>query len=680
MADKTEEILASAPVVMVVDDEEYIRSSLSRMLRKDGYEPVSASSGEEALNIIKSRPVDVILCDYKLPDINGIETIVEAKKLQPDLASALITGMGTDQLIIDAFTKGRVDYYLMKPFTLHELTKVINMSLRAADIRKRERIFNEELRKKVEEATKELREKNRLLVVREREMALLNRMLKDDHDRLKGLNEKLETLSVTDELTGLYNFRYFTHRLTDEMVRAKRYGLRLSLLMMDLDNFKIVNDQRGHLGGDEALKKVADMLQNSGRSTDVAARYGGEEFTVILPEVGMESAAFRAERLRQTLSEIVVESNGSSFSVTMSIGVATFDPEKMKSPHELIGAADQALYHAKKIGKNCVVMNRDGGFDAVGKENIMTEGQRDDIHHALARFAKIANSSDEVIGFLLERLRDVFKAGPMEPFLSLKMVASGGTMVERARIGSYKDSVDIDDLARRVVASGSVMEDGAGPGLVTAFPMKARNKAEEERVMGTLVMNRSPSYPPFISMLLGNLAEIVEKMEDSARIRAELSGRVALDGALRELVGETVKNGLDRAFAIVGGRIREVLGVKAVSFYLRGATEEGFTLRLRSISGEALEEDVVSSENHALSRALMKYAKSGPAVYQQDMSEESLKKRGCEVIIIPLAEREPLSGFLALAGQVDGPSSGMRARMGESLAATLAALLHSDPV
>jgi len=679
MKDKTEEIVATAPTVMVVDDEEYIRSSLSKMLRKDGYEPVTASSGEEALDMIKSRPVDVILCDFRLAGINGIETIVEARKTLPDMASALITGLGTEQVIIDAFTKGRVDYYLIKPFTLHELTRVINMSLRAADLRKRERIFNEELHRKVDEATKELREKNRLLVVREREFALLNRMLKDDHDRLKGLNEKLETLSVTDELTGLYNFRHFTHRLMDEMVRAKRYGLRLSLLMMDLDNFKIVNDQRGHLAGDEALKKVAEMLHNSGRSTDVAARYGGEEFTVILPEVGMESAAFRAERLRQALSEIVVESDGVRFSVTMSIGVATFDPEKMKSPHELIGAADQALYHAKKIGKNCVVINRDGSFDAIGKENIMTESQRDAIHNALAHFAKTANNADEVIAFLLGRLKDVFSAGATEPFLSLRIADSGGTLVERGRIGSFGDSADIDNLARRVFASGSVTEDGSGAGLVSAFPMNIRNNDEKESVIGVLVMNRSVSYPPFVTVLLGNLAEIVEKIEDSARLKAELSSMVALDGALRELVGETVKNGLDKAFGIAGGRIRDIIGAKAISLYLRNGAEEGFTLRLRVMSGDAVEENVASPEKHAIAKALKEYAKKGPGVYPKNAAEELLKKAS-DVIIVPLAQKEPLPGFLALTGHGDGAFSGKRARMAESLAATLTALLHNGPV
>lgn len=678
--DKSEEILATAPVVMVVDDEEYIASSLSKMLSKDGYDPIPASSGEEALELLRTRPADVILCDYKLPGINGIETIIEAKKLLPDIASALITGIGTDQLIIDAFTKGRVDYYLMKPFTLHELSRVINMSLRASDVRKRERMFNEELRKKVEEATKELREKNRLLVVREREMALLNRMLKDDHDRLKGLNEKLETLSVTDELTGLYNFRYFTHRLIDEMARAKRYSLRLSLLMMDLDNFKMVNDQHGHLGGDEALRKAADMLQSSGRSTDVAARYGGEEFAVILPEVGMESAAFRAERLRQTLSEIVVESNGSSFSVTMSIGVATFDQQKMLSPHDLIGAADQALYHAKKIGKNCVVINRDGHFDAIGKENIMTEGQRDDILGALARFAKTASDSGGVVAFLLGRLAEVFHSGAAEPFLSLRMLDSGGRMVERGRVGSYRDSVDIDDLARRAIASGSVVEDGSGAGIVSAFPMKASNKGEKETVTGALVMNRSVLYPPFISMLLENLAEIIDKIEDKTRLKAELSGMVVLSEALRELVGETVKNGLDKAFAVVGTRIREAIGVKAIALYLRGGPQSKVTLRLRVMSGDAVEKKLVSSETRAISEALTEYEKSGPAIYPKGAAQEPLKKVDDGVIIVPLVEKERLSGFIALTGYAEGAFSGVRSRMAENLAATIEALLHNEPV
>ncbi|MBF0291575.1 MAG: diguanylate cyclase [Nitrospinae bacterium] len=681
MADNTEDNPARAPAVMVVDDEEYIRSSLSKMLERDGYEPVCAASGEEALELVKSRPVDVILCDYKLSGLNGIETIVEAKKLLPDLGSALITGLGTDQIIIDAFTKGRVDYYLMKPFTLHELTRVINMSLRAAHIRKRERIFNEELRNKVDEATKELREKNRLLTVREREMALLNKMLKADHERLKGLNEMLETLSITDELTGLYNFRHFTHRLSDEMTRAKRYGLSLSLLMMDLDNFKLVNDQHGHLGGDEALKRVAEMLQRSSRSTDVAARYGGEEFTLILPEVGAEGAAFRAERLRQTLSEIVIESEGARFSVTMSIGVSSFEPQKTQSPHDLINAADQALYHAKKIGKNCVVVNRNGSLNPIGNENIMTEGQRDEIRNALNRFAKQANSSDEIIGFLLERLKDVFSSGASEPFLSLWMRDIGGKVVERGRVGSHRGPLDIASLAGRAADSSLVTREDAGTTSLNCFPIKAVDKEAKWENSGVLIMNRAPSYPPFVTILLDDMAEIVDQQDERARLMTAWSGRTTLDGALRELVGETVKSGLEKAFEIVAGRIKDVIGVKTLSLYLRDSAGVGdFALSMRVLSGEAMEESVASAEKTAIAEALAEFERGGPVVYPGGMVEGSLKKGAGEVIIIPLAEKEPIPGLLALTGRVDGVFSRESVRMAESLAATLTALLHHDPV
>lgn len=680
MADDIEENPARSPAVMVVDDEEYIRSSLSKMLEKDGYEPISAPSGEAALELIKSRPVDVMLCDYKLPGLNGIETIVEAKKVLPDVGSAIITGLGTDQIIIDAFTKGRVDYYLMKPFTLHELTRVINMSLRAVHLRRRERIFNEELRKKVEEATKELREKNRLLTVREREMALLNKMLKADHERLKGLNEMLETLSITDELTGLYNFRHFTHRLADEMTRAKRYSLSLSLLMMDLDNFKVVNDQRGHLGGDEALKRVAEMLQRSSRSTDVAARYGGEEFTLILPEVGAEGAAFRAERLRQTLSEIVIESEGARFSVTMSIGVASYEAQNTQTPHDLINAADQALYHAKKIGKNCVVVNRNGSLNPIGNENIMTEGQRDEARNALNRFAKQANSSDEVIGFLLERLKDIFSVGASEPFLSFWMRDVSGTIVERARIGLYRGSVDIESVAGAAIDSDSVTQEDAGGVALNCFPVKAVSKDAKWSNVGALIMNRAPSYPPFVTMLLDDIAEIVDKQDERERLVTAWSDRTTLDGALRELVGETVKSGMEKAFGIVAGRIKDVIGVKALSLYLRGGGAGDFKLSMRALNGETMDERAALAEKTAIAEALAEFEKSGPAIYPRYMVEGSLKKGASEVIIIPLAEKEPIPGLLALTGRVDGVFSRESVRMAESLAATLTALLHHDPV
>lgn len=678
MADKPPLDDEPGPSALIVDDEEYIRSSLKKMLEKEGYVAYATASGEEAVEFIKSTPVDVLLCDYKLPGINGIETIVEARKTLPDVASALITGLGTEQTIIDAFTKGRVDYYLMKPFTLQELTRVINMSLRAAEVRKRERLFNEELRKKVEEATCELREKNRLLVVREREMSMLNRMLKEEHERLKDLNGMLETLSITDELTGLYNFRHFTQRLMEEVARARRYGLRLSLLMMDLDNFKAVNDKYGHLAGDEALKKVAETIQGSSRSTDMAVRYGGEEFALILPEVGLEGAAFRAERLRQSVSEVVVGANGATFSVNISIGVASLDPEKMSTPHDFIQAADQALYHAKKIGKNCVVSNRDGVMKATGKENIMTESQRDDILHSLERFAKSAQTTDDVARFLLGKLKEIFNPGATEPFLSFITMGADGALLERARIGSYRGSADIEGLVRQTMASRSIVTGEADTGLVTCFPVIAKSQGVEISV-GVLIMNRTPSYPPFVMSALDEASDIIARIEERERLQNAWSGRLSLDDALREMVADSVDNGFDNAFRRIGQRICQIMDVAAISLYQRGEKGGDFTPRIRITANPEMDAVLAAAEKAAISEEIDAMNKGEASAFSPG-AEPALKKKPGEVIIIPLAEREPLTGFITLAGPADGAFGANSARMGENLAVTLAALLHHDPV
>lgn len=169
------------------------------------------------------------------------------------------------------------------------------------------------------------------------------------------LHSEIARLSVTDRLTELYNHGYFQQRLGEELDRAQRFGHKLSLIMMDIDHFKEFNDTFGHPKGDIVLKKVADILRSNIRDIDTPARYGGEEFIAILPETDKQGALIVAERIRQVISKTNYEvAPGKRVKKTASFGVATFPSDADTQPH-LIERADQALYQAKRTGRNAVV-------------------------------------------------------------------------------------------------------------------------------------------------------------------------------------------------------------------------------------------------------------------------------------------------------------------------------------
>ncbi|MBN2705215.1 MAG: GGDEF domain-containing protein [Deltaproteobacteria bacterium] len=187
-------------------------------------------------------------------------------------------------------------------------------------------------------------------------------------ERILSELERLEALSLTDFLTGLYNTRYFSSRLKEEVSRSRRHRTHLSLIFCDIDFFKKVNDQYGHQVGDLVLKEVARLLISRVeeikivarlRKSDVVARYGGEEFVVILPETDKENAALVAERMRQAVAGHVFTGGEEKISITMSFGVAEY-PQDGGNSDELIGCADAAMYQAKKSGRNRVVVYAPG--------------------------------------------------------------------------------------------------------------------------------------------------------------------------------------------------------------------------------------------------------------------------------------------------------------------------------
>jgi diguanylate cyclase (GGDEF)-like protein len=185
-----------------------------------------------------------------------------------------------------------------------------------------------------------------------RELALLRTLAA--HASMAVENARLHALVVTDELTQLYTLRFFQQTLAREVENYHRYGQKLCLLMLDLDDFKRVNDRHGHPAGDRVLQRVAKVLTTCVREVDVVCRYGGEEFAVILPGTDGRAAAVVAERIRARVDAARVDLNGSSLHATISVGISSC-PDDATSVRELVEYADRALYDAKQAGKNRVV-------------------------------------------------------------------------------------------------------------------------------------------------------------------------------------------------------------------------------------------------------------------------------------------------------------------------------------
>jgi len=176
-------------------------------------------------------------------------------------------------------------------------------------------------------------------------------------NELMEANKRLRDMAFKDGLTGLYNHRYFQELMGRELSRAERYRRPLSLIMIDIDHFKRINDTYGHPQGDVVLRSISRVIRKSIRESDIAARYGGEEFAIVLPETDLKGAAIAAERLRRKVEAEKIKLNGKEIGVTISLGVASLErPQKGIKKSDIIDLADRALYKSKKSGRNRVTL------------------------------------------------------------------------------------------------------------------------------------------------------------------------------------------------------------------------------------------------------------------------------------------------------------------------------------
>lgn len=179
------------------------------------------------------------------------------------------------------------------------------------------------------------------------------KFLASDHIEAQ-YHETIYSMMITDGLTGIHNVRFFLETLDRELVRSQRHRRPLSLVMFDIDHFKLINDNHGHLAGDAVLRELCSRIRTTIRKDEVFARYGGEEFGVILPESSIEEAIGFAERLRCIVSEVPMPVQNLNIEVTISLGIAHTNGDRPITPKSLIWEADQKLYQAKRAGRNRV--------------------------------------------------------------------------------------------------------------------------------------------------------------------------------------------------------------------------------------------------------------------------------------------------------------------------------------
>lgn len=310
------------PLVLIVDDNPQNLQVLGSILSKNGYEPVVFLNGSDALAFLQQEPPSLVLLDVIMPEMDGYDVCRQIKShpSTENIPVIFLTAKAQTQDLVQGFECGAVDY-ITKPFNSLELLSRVqtHVSLR--------------------EMQKTLEDKNALL---QKEISL----------RIEA-EEKLKILATIDDLTGLYNRRHFMELLRTEFERTIRYNLSLSLMIIDVDYFKKINDKYGHDVGDLALKSLGALGPKALREVDVFGRIGGEEFAVFLPETNLASAIVVAERFLKTTRETAISIESGTIALTVSIGLSTYTKET-SAFDSLIKKADMALYTAKDSGRDRV--------------------------------------------------------------------------------------------------------------------------------------------------------------------------------------------------------------------------------------------------------------------------------------------------------------------------------------
>jgi diguanylate cyclase (GGDEF)-like protein len=308
--------------VLVVDDDNKLRRLLAHLLVNAGYQVVEAEDGEEGLSLALQESPQIVVTDWSMPSMSGLELCRTLRRMESGRRTfiLMLTAREEEERVLDAFNAG-ADDYVTKPFNPRILLARVQAGRRLIELQQQVEADKIERLKQVAD------------------MGLMTR--------------KLRTAALTDFLTELPNRRYAISRLEQEWVAAERLQRPLSVVLIDIDHFKRINDDYGHDVGDLVLRAVSDTLRARTRRGDVVCRLGGEEFLVINVNSDLTGAWQCAERLRSSVEQALIDAGAFQGRITVSLGVAQRKPG-MKGPQTLLKAADAAVYEAKAAGRNAI--------------------------------------------------------------------------------------------------------------------------------------------------------------------------------------------------------------------------------------------------------------------------------------------------------------------------------------
>ena len=334
--------------VLLADDEEALRLLMSRQLRRAGYDVTVAEDGQAAAELLENETFNVIVSDMKMPRLDGMGLLEIATRIAPTTEFIILTGHGNMENAVHAFKTGNVFDYLLKPLNdIRELDAVVERAVERQRLRAENARMSQEL---------ELRAENQRLVVE----------LEKRVSELEETRQKLALLAERDGLTGLYNHRTIHARL--ETLLSENPAALLSVISMDMDGFKKLNDTYGHPIGDQALRHLADTLNAVCGTQELIGRCGGDEFLIALPNIQAADAARFADAVRTRLNAYPFR-NPAGMAIPLKLCFGVADTIRTGGAfHTLISAADAALYEGKRSGGDAVMLHLIGPDDAIEPE------------------------------------------------------------------------------------------------------------------------------------------------------------------------------------------------------------------------------------------------------------------------------------------------------------------------